>query len=210
MGDKVLWGRNKGKNPSASYALARKQAANYTDPRKVRLDARRREVMRLRQEEGWRTREITEWINLHADKFLEEGVTYSHDYVARDILAGLKVMTEDLEELAKQYLPGELAQVDDEQQQVLDEFERVKAALSELDPIEDIDTYEKLVKVYETLLNRVDRLRSRRAKYLPLETPKKTESHNTEVKVTLDDFLRAKKNANANIVEGELVEDANL
>lgn len=206
----IEWGRNKGKKRHATYLEAETDAANYLDPNKIMLDRRRSKVMELRQQRGMKLDEIVDYINAHGDKYLVEGGTYSPAQLQKDLIACLRAMRDKTTELAKEWLPTELYNLEKEE----DEIESLQKKLYDLamreDPsLKNIEDYEKVARTFSELSKRKDAIRNRRAKYLPLETPKKVDVRQQNVYGTVEDYLALKKEQEKQeqeAIEGEFEE----
>ena len=194
---------------------------NVTSQKKMRLSHRRKEVMRLRQEEGLRFEEIAERILEQADRFWEnpEEATYSTSLVGKDLLACLQTIGDETHELAKQYLPGELLKLEQREQKVEQgwkDLEEVRSKLMNevlnLDVDEAIKLAERAINMLDKLDQTMDRIQKRRSTLLPLEAPKRMEVDSRSVRVTLEDYLEARSEAerkisdNGEIIDGEVAE----
>ena len=215
-GTMILSGPHKGKIKGKTYMSHKEKAAKYTDPKKIKLDSRRNKVMELRRERGMTLYEISEHMRGQGTRYLEEGQKYGLETVVNDLRAGLRSMREDTQKLAKEYLPEELANLEEEQDQVLSIVSDTYKALQNRKPsLENIEEYEKLQRTFDRALERLDRIRSRRAKYLPMETAKKVNIRSQNVYGSIDEYLALKRQAEEEgqeisdegmIVEGDFVE----
>lgn len=175
-----------------------------TAPKQITLVMRREEALRLRVEENLTFREISERIREQRHKFLAEDQVYNEGSAYKDVRAALELVAGDVRELAKRYLPGELAKLEktEARLQVLEDelFDMVERTILE-GKYTDFQELERAVNSLTKIVDRRAALMDRRARYMPLEVPKQMRIQSENMSYTLDDFLKAKENARA--IEGQ-------
>jgi hypothetical protein len=183
-------------------------------PKQVRIAERRREALRLRAEEGLTFAEIANRIMAQKHKYVDEGQSYEQTQAYRDVQQGLKAISGDLRELAKLYLPGELAKVEateirmeQAEKEVFDLFMQTMTSGSYVD-------FQDLQRITDSLTKIVDRrikLQERRARMIPLEVPKRFQMQSETINYSLDDYLAIQKRAkdDRNAIEGDFIVKVN-
>ena len=201
---------------TGTYLSTGTKTKNITDPQKIMLDLRRREAMRLRQEEGLTMKEIRRRILEQADRFWEDPseASYSLASVSNDLMICLQSLADEARELARQYLPQELLKLElredkveegwHELQEVRDKF---MGEFHEMDAGEAVATYRQIVDMIERYDRTLDRIQARRSNLLPLQAPKRVEVDQTTRKLpTLDELMKWKEQMKEEGTDGEVIE----
>ena len=204
------------------YVLSGQGGHQALAPSDLRRSMRRREVLRLRTElkpDGSRRRlwEIRDIIR-STPHLLPDDVEYNIGSVSQDILATIRTITDEVRELAHEYLPVEMEKLDRMEDTLWDAMEKTNELLVNLELPEDPDDLPNYTRTLERTMNTIDkgtksleRILSRRAKYLPLEVAKEVHVKNETIKYSLDDFLRVQEELresreNGDAIEGEFTD----
>lgn len=200
-----------------TFLTAELRARDVTRPKSIRLDMRRREVLRLRREpkadgstrKMWEIRDII----VNTPGLVAEGRSYGINDVSNDLLVCLQTISDEVKEIAKEYIPIELRKLEKTEESVWDAMGKAQQMLDTID-VGDPDeihanarTMQRIMDMVDKGTKSLDRIMARRAKYLPIETPKESRVDHRVMKFTLDDYLAAKQAAEdsveESVIEGE-------
>lgn len=191
-----------------------------THPRNLMIDARRREVLRLRTElkpDGSRRKlhEIREII-INTEGMLPDGMDYNIASVTNDLLVCIQSISDEIKDIAHEYLPYELDKLNKAEETIWDSIYKASELLENIDfsDPEEINSQSRLLERATNSIDKstrsLERVMSRRAKMLPLEVPKQLQVDKRVMNITLDDFIKAQKEVSEadgnDIVEGTFEE----
>lgn len=191
----------------ATFGMAGRDAFKYLNPKKIRRDERRAEVLRLRKE-GYLLREIRKEILSRKDEFWEEGAdpVYNLGTVSNDLLTTLKSTRDEMYDLADELRPVELEKLDKAEQPADKIMDRVSDLLAQYDPIEDgAVALETIVSTWNKAVNTILNIQKRRSRLLPLEVPKEMTIRKGVFTMSIEDLEERAINEleNEEAIEGE-------
>lgn len=203
----------RGSHLSTGAATNEIKSRAISKPENIQRDMRRREVLRLRMEpkpDGstrrlWEIREIVK----NTPGLVPPDMEYATTSVSTDLLTCVQAVSEEVKEIAHEYLPIELEKLDRSENSVWQGIEQANDLFDMIDwsdPQEihaNARTLQRAMDIIDKGTKALDRIMARRAKYLPIEIAKKVEMNHSVVKISLDDYLETRREAEDAAIEGE-------